>query len=408
MNRCADFAGFDDWTFLNCAYHGPMPRVAEAALAAAVELRRNPSLIRNEYHFTFPDAYRRAIAALVNADPDTVSLVDSATAGTMILVSGLDWRDGDEVVIPRGEFPSNRLPWQHLGRRGVTLREIDLGTGPDCEARLADVLSARTRVLQVSWVSFTDGRRLDPAPLAAACRDRDVLFVVDGSQGVGGLPFDMAAAGCDVLLGAGYKWLLGPYGLGYVVIRPELAERLDVANVNWFATRQSEDFNRLADLPLAPRPGAMRFDMNEPANFFNVAAGTAAARYIAEVTPAAVEAHARALLDRLIAGLPAGWTPLAADPPRSNILCVRGPDEKATDRALAHLRARRVALSAREGAIRVSPHVYNTASDIDRLLEALAESASARHDESAIARDDVHARLTSMLGLAEHWRAEGR
>jgi selenocysteine lyase/cysteine desulfurase len=383
--------------------------VAEAALAAAVELRRNPSLIRNEYHFTFPDAYRRAIGALVNADPDTVSLVDSATAGTMILANGLDWRDGDEVVIPKAEFPSNRLPWQHLGRRGVTLREIDLGTGPDRETRLAEALSARTRVLQVSWVSFTDGRRLDLAPLAAACRDRNVLLAVDGSQGVGGLPFDMAAAGCDVLLGAGYKWLLGPYGLGYVVIRPGLAERLDVGNVNWFATRQSERFDRLADLPLAPRPGAMRFDMNEPANFFNVAAGTAAARYVAEVTPAAIEAHARALLDRLIAGLPAGWTPLSADAPlRSNILCFRGPDEKTTDRALAHLRARRVALSAREGALRVSPHVYNTESDVDRLLEVLAESASARDDESSVARDDVHARLTSMLGLAERWRPEGR
>ena len=403
MHRSADFAGFGDWTFLNCAYHGPMPRVAEEALAAAVELRRNPSLIRPEYHFAFPDAYRRAIGALIGAAPDTISVVDSATAGTMVLVNGLDWRDGDEVVIASGEFPSNRLPWLSLAGRGVSLREVDPGMGSDREARIVDALSPRTRVLHASWVSFTDGRRLDLAPLAAACRARDVLFVVDGSQGIGGLPFDMADAGCDVLTGAGYKWLLGPYGLGYVVIRPELAERLTPGNVNWFATRKSEDFNRLADLPLAPRPGAMRFDMNETANFFNVAAGTAAARYIAEVTPAAIEAHAQALLDRLIAGLPAGWTPLAADAPlRSNILCVRGPDDETTARALAHLRARRVAVSSREGALRISPHVYNATADIDRLLEALGTSRTGGSTESPPADDAVHATLQPLLGLTEH------
>lgn len=400
MDRSADFSGFGDWTFLNCAYHGPMPRVAEDALAAAVELRRNPSLIRSEYHFAFPDAYRRAIGAVVGADPADVSVVDSVTAGTMILVHGLDWKLGDDVVIPKGEFPSNRLPWQSLAPQGVRLREVDLGTGTDREARLVDALGTRTRVLQVSWVSFTDGRRLDLAPLAAACRERNVLFVVDGSQGIGGLPFDWASAGCDMLIGAGYKWLLGPYGLSYVVMAPELAARLTPANVNWLATEKAENFNRLADLPLAPRPGARRFDMNQTASFFNVAAGAAAARYIAGVTPAAVEAHCQALLRHLTNGLPDGFAPLATTPLRSNILCFRGPDDETTARALAHLRARRIAVSSREHALRVSPHVYNTTADIDRLLEGLNDALTTREAPTTTKPpDDVHVRLQRLIGL---------
>jgi len=164
---------------------------------------------------------------------------------------------------------------------------------------------------------------------------------------------------------------------------------------------QSENFNRLADLPLAPTPSARRFDVNETANFFNLAAATAAARDIAELTPAAFEAHCRTLLDRLAAGLPAGFEPLAVDAPlRSHILCVRGPDEAATARALAHLRARRIAVSSRESALRVSPHVYNTADDIDRPLDGLRHAVLQRDTPPDPEPDDaVHQRLRLLLGL---------
>jgi cysteine desulfurase / selenocysteine lyase len=399
-HRASDFSDFGGWTFINCAFHGPLPRVAEEALQIAVELRRNPSLIRTEYHFTFPDAYRREIGRLVGAAPSAVSLVDSATAGSAILANGLDWRDGDEVVIPAGEFPSNRLPWQQLARRGVRLVEVGLGTGPDREQRLIEALTPRTRILQVSWVSFTDGRRLDLAPLSDACWARGILFVVDGSQGIGGLPFDLRVTWCDVLIGVGYKWLLGPYGLGYVVIQPELAERLDVGNVNWFATNKSEDFNRLADLALGPRAGAMRFDMNETANFFNVAAGIAAVRYINTVTPAAIEVHAQGLIAHLTAGLPEGYTPMSAgDRLRSNIFCFKGPSEDATARKHASLRRQRIAISSREGALRVSPHIYNTRDDIDRLLAALRAPDDDDDDSGPIAESsNLSHRVAELLG----------
>jgi selenocysteine lyase/cysteine desulfurase len=399
-----DFFDFDGWTYLNCAYHGPMPRVAKEALDVAVALRANPGLMRNEYHFAFPDAYRRAVGALVGADPSTISLTDSATAGAMVVANGLDWRAGDEVVIPRGEFPSNRLPFQQLAARGVTVREVDLGDGPTPEEALVDALSRKTRVLAASWVGFSDGRRLDLAALGRACRDRGVLFVVDGSQGIGGLPFDLGRTPCDVLISAGYKWLLGPYGLGFVRVEPELAARLEIRNANWFASRGAEDFNRLADLPFDPVAGGRRFDMNEPASFFNVAAGIASARYVASVTPGAVEAHCRTLNDRIAAGLPPGFAALGLDAPlRSNILCFTGPDETATARALERLRARRIAVSARENAIRVSPHVYNTVADVDTLLACVEDAAAAGPDGPFPGPDGpgLHRAVRLLLGLPD-------
>lgn len=384
QDRAADFADFGGWTFLNCAYHGPMPKVAAKALAAAVELRQNPARLAADYHFSFPDAYRDAIAPLIGAAPDTISLTDSTTQGMMLLANGLDWQPGDEVIIPRGEFPANRHPWLHLGRRGVVLREVTLDGGDTCE-RIAGAFSSRTRLVSVSWVRFMDGRRLDLAPISRLCRERGVLFAVDGSQGVGGLPLDLAATPCDLLACSGYKWLLGPYGLGFVHVEPTLGERLELDNVNWFGVEGAEDFNRLADLPLVMGPGARRFDANETANFFNVAAGTAAARYLGAITPAAVAEHCQGLHARLIEGLPAGFSPLVPGDAalRSNILCVKGADEALTARAFALAKAQRVAVSSREGFIRVSPHVYNTTADIDRLLGVLAEAAGAQRPRPA-------------------------
>ena len=368
-----DFFDFGEWTYLNAAYHGPLPRVAAAALQEAMEVRKNPALLTDVAHFEVPDAYRRAVAPLLGADPQDIAVTDSTSHGILILVRGLDWSPGDEVITPEGEFPANRLPWLSLEERGVRLRQIELGDGTDAAARVEAALSPRTRVVSVSWVSFMDGRRLDLAPLSELCRDRGVLFAVDASQGLGGLPFDLAGTPADLVACSGYKWLLGPYGVGLAYVAPELGARLGATNVNWFAATGAENFGRLATLPHEFELRAMRFDVHETASFFNLAPATAAAEYLGEITPRAVEAHVRALQDRFLAGLPPGYASRPSENPlRSNILCIQGEDPQATEAAFARIREAKIALSAREGSIRLSPHVYNTPADVDRLLEVLA------------------------------------
>ncbi len=405
LDRKADFFDFDGFTYLNCAYHGPMPRVADEALAAAIALRRNPAYIRNEHHFSFPDAYRRAVAVLLNAGPATVSITDSATRGFMVLANGLAWSAGDEVVIPRDEFPSNRLPWLSLADRGVRLREVN-ATGAHAVDQLAEAITGRTRLVSVSWVRFLDGGRIDLDALSALCRDRDVLLAVDGSQGVGAVPLDLTHTPIDLLACAGYKWLLGPYGLGFVHVAPALRAQLDAgSNVNWMAARGAQDFGKLVDLPFAFDPGPRQWDANETANFFNVAAATAAIRYITALTPAGVHAHCRGLLQRLHDGLPAGFELInqASTSPPSSFGCFRGPSVVATQQAVERLRAADIVVSAREGAIRVSPHVYNTASDIDRLLEVVAAQGTTpgrpRAGAASHAERDPHRQLQRLLAL---------
>jgi len=369
MNYSDDFYDFGGATYLNCAFHGAMPRVAVAAVEQALELKKTPHLIRDEYHFSFPDAYREAVAELIGAEARDVAVANSATQGTMILVGGLDWRRGDEVILPSGEFPSNLFPWRSLAERGVVVKEIDLSEGARALERIDAAITARTRVVSVSWVHYSSGVRLDLGPIGDLCRERGVLFSVDASQGIGGLPFDVREIQVDLVACAGYKWMLGPYGVGFAWVEPSLSERLAVTNVNWFSLEGARDFSRLSECELVYPPGARRFDLNEPGNFFNMAGAAASAHYLLEIGPAAVEAHAQTLLARVVENLPEAMHSLADPDPtyRSNILCIGGSDEATFNRLLTA----RIHLSRREGALRISPHLYNTDADIDRLLEVL-------------------------------------
>ncbi len=373
-DRRHDFYSTDGVTYLNCAYMGPMPRLAIEAVRAALRLKMTPHLLADRDFFTYPDAFRAAVARLLAVPAERIAVTDSTTSGIMLLVNGLDWRRGDRVLLPAGSFPANRFPWHWLARRGVEVVEVpeDDDAVSDAE-RFAAAWSPKTRVLAAGWVSYRTGRRRDLAGLGELCRSRGALFVVDGTQGVGGLALDLAATPCDLLACSGYKWMLGPYGTGFAYLAPDLAARLVPHNVNWFRVAGAEDFNRLAERPLDLVPGAARFDKNAPAAFFDMAGAAAATEYLAEVTPSAVEAHVRGLLDRLLARLPSCFQPLGplTRERRSNILCIAAATEEATRAAHARLRQGGVVASLREGAIRLSPGIYNTEADVDRVLELL-------------------------------------
>ncbi|MDH3743755.1 MAG: aminotransferase class V-fold PLP-dependent enzyme [Acidobacteriota bacterium] len=370
-----DFVDFADSVYLNCATQGPLPRVAVAAGRQALDLEARPEQITDEMYFSVPDGYRAAVAALVQADSRDVAVTDSTTHGMMLLVNGLDWRSGDEVLLPVGEFPANRFPWLSLEKRGVVVREIDLAGGElGAVETLAAAITERTRVVSLAWVSYRTGERLDVDAIGELCRDRRVLYAIDASQGVGGLEFDLRRTPCDLLACSGYKWMLGPYGLGFAWISPEIGERLALGNINWFAVRGARDFSRLSECRFEFEPGARRFDINETASFAKLGAGTASARYLAGIGVDRAEAHTKALLDRVLAGLPPRFRALLQpdSSPRSNLLFLTADSEEMVGAAYRRLGERGVSVGWREGAIRVSPFVYNDQEDIDRLLEGLA------------------------------------
>ncbi len=351
--------------YVDGANHGPMPRRSLAAAQAALECKRDPSLLDDRLYFALPERIRRAAARLLGAEPTQVALGTGASHGINLVARGLSWRRGDRVLLPRGEFPANRLPWLALRDRGVIVDEVD----PE---RLLEHLDRRTRVVAVGHVNFAHGRRLALEPIGAACEEVGALFVVDAAQSLGVVPFDVGRCRAGVVAAAGYKWLLSPYGTGLTYVADEWSERLRLPWLNWMSVVGAEEFDRLVDLEVRFRPGAARFDVPEPAAFVHGAALANSLEFLAQVGVERIWRHVCALLDRLLADLPPGVR-LDSDraPARSSaivrLVCPRG----GVERVYGALRAAGVALSVREGGLRVAPGVWNTSADVDRLLERL-------------------------------------
>lgn len=357
-------------TYLDGANHGPMSRASIAAALDALDWKRDPSALDDAQYFALPDRIRVAAAELLGCRPVDVAIATGASHGISLVACGLDWQPDDHVVVPRGEFPANNLPWLALRDRGIDVEFVDA----DVADAVLDAIRADTRVVAVGHVNFANGRRLDIDRIGAACSAVGALFLVDAAQSLGTVPFDVDACGAAVVAVAGYKWLMSPYGTGLTYVHPDWIERLALPVFNWSTIEGADDFNRLAGLAPRHRPGAARFDVPETAAFVH---GRAMAESLELLTGVGVEriyAHATALLDRVIAGLPETFrvdSPL--DPAqRSSILRLVGPSPDATARTHRRLRERGIAVSLREGGLRVAPGIWNTPADVDKLTDVLS------------------------------------
>ena len=352
--------------YLDGASQGPMGRRAIVAAERALDWKRDPCGLDDGEFFALPDRIRAAASTLLGCRPQDIALATGASHGISLVTGGLDWLAGDHVVVPTGEFPANNLPWRRLCTLGVEVEFVD----PN------DVLAAicsRTRVVSVGHVNFATGRRLDLDAIGAACERHGALFLVDASQSVGAIPFDVTQCKASVVAIAGYKWLMSPYGTGITYVSPVWLERIRMTTFNWATIVGADDFNGLAELELQHRPGAIRFDVPETAAFIHGSAMVESLELLVQTGVDAVAAHATLLLDHLIEGLPTSLRAASSLVPeqRSTILRLVGRKTEVTLEAYTRLREAGIGVSLREGGLRVSPGIWNTVGDIDVLLASL-------------------------------------
>jgi selenocysteine lyase/cysteine desulfurase len=376
MTDCRqEFADFSPTVYLDCAYQGPFPRATVARLQQATELKCHPDRLEAAEYFRLPERVRGCLASLIGADPSEIALTNSATQGIGIVAAGLGLRAGDEVVIASCNFPANLFTWLHLRRLGVRVQVIKPVADYVQVEDVRRVLTPRTRVLALDWVSYTGGARIELASFGDLVHRQGGIFVVDGTQGVGALEVDVGALPVDVLAVAAYKWLLGPYGTGFVYLRSEVQDRLELPVVNWMTVEGSEDFDALpADEFTLPR-AARIFDVPETSNFLNLYGLEASLEFVARVGVRTVTEHCGCLLDHLAEELRRNGYRLSdsAQPEhRSTILGFQADSLEATTRLHQKLRANHVAVSLRHGMIRVSPYLYNNQADIETLLSVVS------------------------------------
>jgi selenocysteine lyase/cysteine desulfurase len=372
MDYLSEFPQFASSIYLDVAYQGPFPRATVARIQQAIELKCRPHRLGAAEYFDLPERVRARLAELVGADASEIALTNSATQGIGVVAAGLGLEAGDEVVIASTNFPANLFTWLHLGRRGVRVHVLKPLDGYVRVEDVAAVLTPRTKVLALDWVSYSTGVRSDLVALGEMVRRQGGIFVVDGTQGVGALEMNLHDLPVDVLAVAAYKWLLGPYGTGFVYLSWKIQERLDLPFVNWCSVEGADNFDALPTDRFTLPKTARIFDVPGTANFLNLYGLEASLEFIARAGVRTITEHCRALLERLAEGLlERGYTLSAAAAPErsSTILGFQAATPEATADLHRKLRANGVSVSLRHNMVRVSPYLYNCPAHIDRLLE---------------------------------------
>lgn len=366
-----------DVAYLNSAYMGPMAKSVAAAGEAGMRAKLTPWTISPVDFFTESEAVRGLFAQLVNATANDIALVPSVSYGMAVAANILPLKAGQTIVVLAEQFPSNVYPWIEVAQaRGARRVTIARPADDDWTARVLEAIDGSTGIVALPHCHWTDGGLLDLVAIGTACRKVGAALCIDATQSMGVMPFDVAAIQPDILVAGGYKWMLGPYSFGYLYVAPRWQSGAPIEH-NWIARKDSENFAGLVDYKSEFQPGARRFDVGERSNF--------------ALTPAA-----KASLELLL-----GWDTqriYATLKSRNDTVAERARAELGLDSVPAHRRAghyiglrftgakfsggvpadlpaqlaaQKVYVSVRGKAMRVTPHVYNTDEDIERLFAVL-------------------------------------
>jgi len=333
---------------------------------------------------------RSSFARLVSAAPADIAIVKNVSEGINAIATAVDWRSGDNVVLCAAlEHPNNVIPWIHLRRLGIELRIVAPVDGAIAAESVIGAIDARTRVVTCSSVTFSPGLRADLGTIGRACRELDVLFLVDAVQSAGILQLDVLRDRIDALVTSTAKGLLGIYGCGFLYCRREWAERLLPAYLSRPAVELPPDrYSEMAGLDVAIRGDARRFEVGA-VDYASCYAVDASLTLLAEVGPAAIEAHALALAASLRSGmadLGLGVPAAAFGPAASHIVTVGRlgagghgtTDDPLLARISAHLASHRVIHTIRRGMLRFAFHLFNSDDDVQEVLGLTREAIAAR------------------------------
>jgi cysteine desulfurase / selenocysteine lyase len=369
-----DFGPFDGHIWLNCAHQGPLPKVAVEQAERALAQKAAPHRLPYSAFDEVPAELKSALASVIGCPQEEVVLGNSTTYGLNLLVQGLPLSDGDEVLLVDGDFPATVITWLPLQRKGVKIRFLKPSSWPPTAHDIADALTERTRVFCSSWVFSFFGSAIDIEAIGALCRERKVIFVLNGSQAIGAREIDLSSALVDSLVGCGFKWLCGPYGTGFAWFSPEVLDSMTYEQAYWL-THASP---RGPEYKLHEGIGAARYDVFGTANFVNFMAWTASVKYLTDIGISAIQRYDDALVQRSVEGLTgAGYrliSPLSGRE-RSTLVVFTHEHASRNDQIHRALEQRGVHIELRDNKLRLAPHLYNTLEDIDRAVDTLAEIA---------------------------------
>lgn len=371
-----EFADFEGVAYLNIANQGPLPLASARAGQAAIEAKKLPYKISYDLYFDLPDRIRGKLAGLIGATSEEIAITSGASAGLSAVAAGMEWQPGDEVLVARAEFPAHFAAWLPYQKAGKLRIRVIAPHGRFITADdYIEQIGPRTRLVSASLVRYDDGSMLDAARVAETCHAAGAMLLLDMSQCAGAMPLSIRDLGADFAASSGYKWLLGPYGTGFFWASPEWAKQFPCGPFYWQALEGARDFHSLPLEDLRPAPGARRWDSVETGNFINLAAWDTSLELLIKIGTEAIAKHNDALVADIIERLPRDCCVLASPSERERrgpYVCVSSRKPERNSELYERLREAEVVVSLREGALRISPYLYNTNEQIERLVKILS------------------------------------
>ena len=361
-------------TYLNTAYNSPLLRASRQALEVEVGKKSQPWLRTADDFFANADRLRDLAAELFGGTSDDYAIVPAASYGLATAARALqpELKSGDVILLLQAEFPSNVYAWRRLAdETGAVLETLETPRDGDWTSAILERLGKGVRIAALPACHWTNGAPLELLEISRACRAADVRLVLDVTQSLGAVPIDLDEIDPDFAVAAGYKWLLCPYGVGFLYVSPRCQHSRPLEE-SWLVRRAAEDFAGLVNYQTDYRPGARKFDVGETCT---------------ALLPGAIEALTQlqrwsvksisASLEAINSQIATGLAELGIDAPERlrrspHMFGVRLPDHAPED-LIAQLRSRDVHVSRRGYSMRIAPHLHVTSKDIERLVAALGE-----------------------------------
>ena len=359
----------------------PLPQVTAEAISTWLEQATTKGDVCWPQWAKRVEAIRRSAANLINAAADEIAFIPNTSIGINLVAEGFPWEDGDNIVTFANEFPANLYPWMNLRSRGVSTRVVEVDRGiPDLN-RLFEHCDTRTRIISISWVSFSSGYRFNKNQLKSIIHDAHqcgIYVLLDAIQGLGVFPLDVAELGIDFLAADGHKWMLGPEGAGIFYLQKQHLELLRPLMVGWHSVANAYDFSHI---DWKPRQQAARYEggsqnmvgtlgFGASLEFLQTLGVTPSQSPIAEQILNYTQ-HAQQELTALGAVI---YGPSDTEH-QSGITCFTLPEVDLTQLRRQCLEAG-IVLSHRDGRLRISPHAYNNQQDLDRLLALIVNAVA--------------------------------
>lgn len=367
-------------TYLNCGYMSPLMKKVEQVGIRGLKNKRNPSRIKPEDFFGDGMLLREEFSRLIGApDPKRIAIIPSASYGLATVSRNIKISSGENIIVAADQFPSNYYPWMELCQEtGASLKVVGppptlLARGKLWNERILDAIDAGTRAVAIGNVHWADGTLFRLEEIRKRSREVGALLIIDGTQSVGALPFDIARIQPDALICAGYKWLLGPYSIG-LAYYGEYFEGGTPIEQSWLNRLDSEDFEQLVIYQSGYQAGSLRYDVGEYSNFILVPMLLTAIRQLNRWGVDNIQSYCVSIVEKAVSRLQQNGFWIEDHAYRSGHLFGIRLDGKDSAGIKASLQKNRIHVSFRGDAIRVSPNIYNNEADMNRLVKALLSS----------------------------------